>query len=160
MTISGGEVFLEPGIYVIKDGELWIKSGSQISGENVGIYFAGAKTNFYLESNSVVDLTAPKDGPLAGILFFQDRNANDGIVYEISSNKASVLLGTIYLPRGELAVSSNARVADESAWTAIIVKKLTVSSRSNLVLNTGYGQTDIPVPSGVNQTGGSIVLEQ
>lgn len=160
LAINGGEVVLEPGIYVIKDGELWINAGAQVSGENVGLYFAGAKTNFYLESNSVLDLTAPKDGPMAGILFFQDRNANDGVVYEISSNQASVLLGTIYLPRGELAVSSNAKVADQSAWTAIIVKKLTVSSRSDLVLNTGYGQTDIPVPSGVSGTGSSIVLER
>ena len=160
LAISGGEVVFEPGIYVIKDGELWINSGAQISGENVGIYFAGAKTNFYLESNSVVNLTAPKDGPMAGILFFQDRNANDGVVYEISSNQASILLGTIYLPHGELAVSSNARVADQSAWTAIIVQKLTVSAKSDLVLNTGYGQTDIPVPSGVNQAGGTIVLEK
>ena len=160
LLISGGEVFLEPGIYVIKNGSLWIKSGAQIRGENVGFYFAGASTYFYLESNSVLELTAPKDGPMAGILFFQDRNANDGIVYEISSNQASVLLGTIYLPRGELSISSNAKVADQSAWTAIIVNKLSVSSRSDLVLNTGYGQTDIPVPSGVNRAGSTIVLEQ
>ena len=160
LAINGGEVVLEPGIYVIKDGELWINAGAQVSGENVGLYFAGAKTNFYLESNSALDLTAPKDGPMAGILFFQDRNANDGVIYEISSNQASVLLGTIYLPRGELAVSSNAKVADQSAWTAIIVKKLTVSAKSDLVLNTGYGQTDIPVPSGVSGTGSSIVLEK
>jgi Flp pilus assembly protein TadG len=160
LLISGGDVVLEPGIYVINGGELWIKSGAQISGENVGFYFSGARTHFYLESNSVVDLTAPSDGPMAGILFFQDRNADDDIVYEISSNQASVLLGTIYLPRGELSVSSNARVADQSAWTALIVGKLSVSSRSNLVLNTAYGQTDIPVPSGVNSAGSTIVLEQ
>ena len=96
---------------------------------------------------------------MAGILLFQDRNADDDIVYETSSNAASALLGTIYLPRGELSASSNAKVADQSARSAIVVSRLSVSSRSNLVLNTGYGQTDIPVPTGVNHAGSTIVLE-
>jgi Flp pilus assembly protein TadG len=160
MDISNGDIFLEPGIYVIKDGELKISSNAMVTGENVGFYFTGNKAVFDFGSNTIVDLTAPRDGPMAGILFFEDRNAPSGRSHEITSNKAQVLLGTLYLSRGELLVNSNAPVAENSAWTAVIVNTLSVHSKSNLVLNTGYDQTDIPVPSGVNRAGSTIVLER
>ncbi len=160
IRIAGGDFVLESGIYVIENGEFWIGSGAVLNGENVGFYLAGNKTIFYLESNSVVNLTAPKDGPMAGILFFEDRSAPANRTHEISSNKASILLGTFYLSRGILSVSSNAPVAEGSAWTAIIANRIALSAKPNLVLNTGYGQTDIPVPSGVNRTGSNIILER
>ena len=71
----------------------------------------------------------------------------------ITSNKARKLLGTIYLPNGNLIVDANNKVADASAYTAIVVRRLRLSKGPNLVLNTDYDRTLVPVPSGVGPQG-------
>ena len=59
------------------------------------------------------------------------------------------LLGTIYLSRGTFKVDANSPVADVSAYTVVIAKKISLFEGPHLVLNTNYSQTDIPVPDGV-----------
>ena len=103
-------------------------------------------------------LTAPKDGDLAGILFFEDRNAPLLREHTIRSNNARVLLGTFYMPRGRLVVRTSKPIADQSAYTAIIVRQLKVDLNSRLVINADYDATDIPVPEGIGPVGGNIVL--
>ncbi len=58
------------------------------------------------------------------------------------------LLGTIYLPRGKLVIDTKAKVADLSAYTVIVAKEIDVKG-VNLVVNSDYGGTDVPVPDGV-----------
>jgi hypothetical protein len=104
-------------------------------------------------------LTAPKDGSLAGLLFFEDRSATTNGTHSISSDDARVLLGTIYLSRGTLVVDASKPVADQSAYTAIVARTLRLKAGPNLVLNSDYGSTDIPVPAGLkNLAGGRIAL--
>ena len=69
-----------------------------------------------------------------------------------------MLLGTIYLSRNTLSVDANAPVADESAYTAIIARKLLLDAGPNLVLNSNYSATDIPVSNTLSGVGGCIVL--
>ena len=58
----------------------------------------------------------------------------------------------------QLLVDANAPVADQSAYTAIKSRKLVLDAGPNLVLNSNYAMTDIPVPSGLKGVGGRIVL--
>ena len=103
----------------------------------------------FFDSGTTIDLTAPKDGPLAGILFFEDRKALPLRIHRIGSNNARNLVGTIYLPLGILFVDANAPVADNSAYTALVVRSLQLSEGPNLVLHSDYKSTDIPVPDGL-----------
>ena len=106
-------------------------------------------TLMLFDSGSTIDLTAPKDGLLAGILFFEDRKALPLRIHRIGSNNARNLVGTIYLPLGILFVDANAPVADNSAYTALVVRSLQLSKGPNLVLNSDYKSTSIPVPDGL-----------
>ena len=151
---------MEPGIYVIKDGPLIASFWAKLRGENVGIYFTGEKATFQFAREGVINLTAPKDGPLAGILFFEDRNSSLLRPFEISSDDARVLLGTIYLPNGKFVVSTARPIADQSAYTAIVARRLELRVNPTLVLNANYGATDIPVPAGINHVGRNIVLSK
>lgn len=160
LSISGGRVFMEPGIYVIKDGGMLIGSAAAVYGLYVGFYLTGDDATFLFESDTFVELMAPKEGPMAGILFFEDRNAPQGRMHAITSNRAQVLLGTLYIPRGELVIDANDRVAQNSAWTAVIARRLSVTARATLVLNSEYGPLDIPLPAGINRAGSSVVLQQ
>ena len=68
------------------------------------------------------------------------------------------LLGTIYLPTGELSIDANQPIADKSAYTAFVVRMLTANSGPTVTLNTNYDQTDIPVPDGIRGAGQPIAL--
>ena len=150
LTILGkSKVKLNPGVYIIHNGLLKVSDSASMTGENVGFYLSGLLTLMLFDSGSTIDLTAPKDGPLAGILFFEDRKAIPLRIHRIGSNNARNLVGTIYLPLGILFVDANAPVADNSAYTALVVRSLQLSKGPNLVLNSDYKSSSIPVPDGL-----------
>lgn len=152
---------LNPGVYVIKDGKLEMQTYSGLTGENVGFYFHGDTSVLEFAADTWVNLTAPKWGDLAGILFFEDRNAPALRKFRILSDWAERLLGTIYLPRGMFYVGSNKPVASKSAYTVVVARQIRMDAGPDLVLNSDYGSTDIPVPEGVGNTAPSTVsLEQ
>lgn len=152
------DVHLAPGVYVIKDGPLKIAYGARLYGRNVGFYLDGDASTFLFEPESIINLTAPADGLMAGLLFFESRDAPEGRSHRIRSSNARELLGTIYLPRGELEVDSLQAIADQSAYTAIVAHRLRLKGSPTLVLNADYAATDIPVPDGIGPTGGEVFL--
>ena len=159
LTILGkSKVKLNPGVYIIHNGLLKVSGTASMSGKNVGFYLSGALTLMFFDSGSTIDLTAPADGPLAGILFFEDRNALPLRIHHIGSNNARNLVGTIYLPLGILFIDANAPVADNSAYTALVVRSLQLSKGPKLVLHSDYKSTNIPVPDGL--ISGQAVLTQ
>lgn len=64
----------------------------------------------------------------------------------------------MYLPQSKLELSSNSIVATDSAYTALVVNKLRVREGPNVVLNSDYDATDVPVPPGL--IGGKVILTQ
>ncbi len=150
----------EPGVYIIKDGPFVVASNAVATGDNVGFYLVGDSATFGFTSKATVEFTAPKDGDLAGILFFEDRNAPLLRDHEILSENARILLGTFYLPNGRLVVKTAKPVADQSAYTAIVTRQLSLELNPTLVLNTDYSATNIPVPTGLSGVGGRIVLSK
>ncbi|MFN6952339.1 MAG: pilus assembly protein TadG-related protein, partial [Albidovulum sp.] len=119
---QGASVRLAPGEYVMKDGPLWVDGGASLSGTYVGFYLSGAASVINFTARSTISLSAPRDGALASLLFFEDRSAPVGRRHLISSDDARMLLGTIYLPNGRLRVDANKPVADQSAYTIIVAR--------------------------------------
>jgi hypothetical protein len=178
----GAIVWLNPGVYVIKDGPLHIGPPllsvsvaglatvsilpAVMKGSHVGFYFTGnvpaekdgSISAMRLMKESVVELTAPKDGPMAGLLLNEDRNAPVNRRYEVVSDSARRLVGTIYLPRGIFSVSANQSVADKSEYTAVVTRRLELFQAPKLVLNARYTTTDVPVPEGLGPNSGAIRL--
>lgn len=160
LTISGNsQVTLESGIYVMSGGAFNVEDTATITGEYTGFYFTGAGSELTLERDTVVELSAPRDGTMAGLLFFQDgATAATGSRFRVLSNDARVLLGTIYLPAAEFYVDATAPIADRSAYTVIIANKFQLSDGPELVLNTDYASTDVPVPKGVLSKSANISI--
>ncbi len=151
-------VKLNPGIYVMKDGKLKVTDKATMTGVNVGFYFTGDGSIIDFNDKATISLTAPKTGVMSGILFFEDRSVSVGNKHQIDADNARVLLGTIYLSRGQLNISSNAPVADQSAYTIVVTNRFTLGMGPTMVLNTGYDKTDIPVPDGVGPNGNKTFL--
>lgn len=80
--------------------------------------------------------------------------------HQINSDRAKVLTGTIYLPKGLLLIDSRQPVADQSPFTVFVVNKLDLYDGPNLVLNANYNASPVPVPSGLNAAigGGQVRL--
>jgi hypothetical protein len=156
---KGAVVTLPPGDYVISGGKLEVKDNSILQGENVSFYFADDDATFKFEKDTTVELSAPKDGPMAGILFYENPDAKEDREFVIESENARRLLGTVYLPNGKLKITAKADVAAESAYTVIVAKKLEVKG-ANLVVNSDYGGSDVPVPDGLGPNSRMVRLSE
>jgi len=157
---QGADVTLSPGIYVISGGRFEVTHDASVKGEYVGFYFADSDATLFFNHRASVDLGAPKDGPMAGLLFFESRAAPRGRAFKVTSEKASNLLGTIYLPNGIFEVDASGAVAEASAYTVIIANEVHLKKEANLVLNANYDTTDVPVPAGLGPTSGTIYLNR
>jgi Flp pilus assembly protein TadG len=145
----GGDVTLKPGVYVMNNGTLTVETGGKLQGENVGFYLTGLLSTIQFGPSSTISLTAPKTGDMAGMLFFEDRKRLIGIPHRIASDNARKLVGTIYLPNNTLTIDSKDPIADQSDYTVIIARKFEMKQGPELVLNTDYENSPIPVPDGV-----------
>jgi hypothetical protein len=151
INVIGGDVKLKPGTYILNNGGLVVANGGKLQGENVGFYLTGVAglSTIQFAPSSTVSLTAPKTGDMSGMLFFEDRDVLFKFPHIIASNNARNLVGTIYLPGNTLEINSKDPIADQSDYTVIIAKKFEMKDGPELVLNTDYENSPIPVPEGV-----------
>jgi hypothetical protein len=180
---DGADVTLAPGIYIIKDGPLIVDRGASISGDDVSIFLTGRKANLVFEADSTINLTASRDGPLAGLLIFDDPSGASAPAippyalpipllgdllgallgappreHKILSDNARNLLGTIYMPRGRLIIDATKPIADKSAYTVLVVQRIDLHDGPNLFLNSDYGASEVPVPKGLGPYGSNVIL--
>jgi hypothetical protein len=183
LTIPAGQTAtLQPGIYVFNNARLMIEAGATLKGDSVNLHFAGSgppsgkgkggkpsELAIEADKDSIIDLTAPKTGNMAGLLLTTDRGLTDARKFYLNSENARRLLGTIYLPSGDIWLGNGKPIADQSAFTIFVARKiatragpaLTNDAQLTLVLNTNYHLSDVPVPKGLgNNKGGGIQLEK
>ncbi len=86
---------------------------------------------------------------MAGIVIYQDRNVADGTVHLINSDSASYLEGTVYLPNGKVMINSGGTLGGDAAYSIFIAKEFEINSDSTLVMNSDFGGSGVPLPSGL-----------
>lgn len=157
LTILAGEVHFAPGVYIIRDGVFTVEGLARITGEDVSI-FLGPKATLLWGPTSSVQLSASRDGPLAGLLLFGSREQATFTQHLILSRFAQSLTGTIYLPKASLVIDGDAKVGSDAAYTAIVSRRLVLLASPHVVLNARYAETDVPVPEGIRASGRSVSL--
>lgn len=107
--MAGSTVTLNPGIYVIKDGQFAVGSGAKVIGNEVMISLVGADSYLLFKSDSSVKLTSPMDGAYKNIQFMSDRDLSQSkFQVEWSTILSGATLdydGVMYLPEQQLWVS-------------------------------------------------------
>ena len=160
LKIKGNaSVTFKSGTYIIKDGKFTVSNNAIITGAHVGFYLLGDTSLINFTDDASVTLTGAVSGDMAGLLFFEDRSAPLDRKHHIQSTNVDVLTGTIYLSRGQLLIDPNSPVAKDSAYTAIIAHRLELSEGPELILNSDYGATDVPVPAGIRSTAQVVLSE-
>jgi Flp pilus assembly protein TadG len=182
LKITGtAQVTLRPGVYTMNNGPLIVDKKGSMIGTDVGFYFNGDKGGLLFDKDSTISLAAPRDGVMAGLLMFEQRTVSAPVPpptplkgppppgptpttpvrqYRIISDNARNLLGTIYLPAGQLIIDSKNAVADQSAYTVIVARLVNLYDGPNLVLNARYANSDVPVPNGVGPSSADTMLTQ
>jgi hypothetical protein len=163
------QVTLAPGIYIISGDKLKVEGRASFRGEDVSFYFADEDATFEFKDEGLVELSATTEGPLAGILVFQSRDLKKEKEFKISSNAVHKLIGTIYLPRGVLNASANDEdllpppgahleiVGAASTYTIIVADTIKLNG-VNLVINSDYGASEVPVPLGLGPNSSNVQL--
>jgi len=141
---GNARVTFNPGIYVIKNGPFRIYSNSQANGAGVSFYLTGANAQLDFDSNTSIDWVAPSTGSMAGVLFFEDRSVQPLQTHDMDSNTVGKLEGSIYLSRGILSMDSNTIIAADSAFTNIVVQRLSLNSNADLHVNVNHSATSVP----------------
>jgi hypothetical protein len=117
-----GSVDLDPGIYIVADGDFEVMANAVLTGDEVTIVLTGATPgdvgNVYIAGGAEITLTPTTTGEMAGILFYQDPNASPGTGSTIDSlfeGEALVsLTGALYFPQREVDYGGSASSAQAS----------------------------------------------
>jgi Flp pilus assembly protein TadG len=147
-----------PGVYYFKSGALNMQSNSSITGTDVVLIFDDA-ASFNFQDNSMVTLSGRQSGTYAGFVIITTRTNTN--TFTISSTNAKQLEGTIYIPDATLQVTGTGdTVNDQAAWTVIVAQALQLTGSPNLVINSNYAASNVPVPGGVgpNYVSGKVTL--
>ena len=149
-------LILLPGDHYFMD-DLNAHENAVITGDDVVLIFGSTKkVNF--ADKAQVTLGARKSGTFAGFLLITTRDNQE--TFTIGSDHVNKLLGTIYIPNATLAVETAGNVAQDSAWSIIVAENLILKQNPNLVINTGYVGSGVPVPNGVGPNRNHPVLAQ
>lgn len=149
----------EPGVYIISGGKFEVGNKAELRGEGVSFYFADDAATIAFKDKAVIELSAPTEGLMAGILFYENPDAQSERVFEFTSDSARTLLGTIYLPRGIFKVGKGGEVAEASAYTIIVANRIELDG-GNLVVNADDSSSEVPVPSGLGPDSLQVTLTQ
>ncbi|MGH6923106.1 MAG: TadE/TadG family type IV pilus assembly protein [Propylenella sp.] len=151
------EVTAEPGVYIMTGGELRVDNNATLVGDDVSFYFHDDPAVITFKDRAIIELSAPREGPMAGILFYENPAAPEDRSFEISSDAARKLLGTIYLPRGVFQGGGNGKIAALSAYTIIVAKRIDLDG-AQLVVNADYSSSGVPVPVGLGPNTSKVRL--
>ncbi len=152
---SNATLTLLPGDHFFVNGTLQLKQNSTITGDDVALVF-DRDSEFQFQDSSLIRLRGRRTGQFAGFVVATTRD-NRG-TFEISSDSARELLGTVYIPGAKFLVTGTKPVADQSAWTVIVAQSIQMRGSPSLVINANYAGSSVPVPTGVGPRAGAVRL--
>jgi Flp pilus assembly protein TadG len=142
-TLAGADVTLLPGVYVIKDGDLELQSGSTIHGEDVTFYFYGHDAHLNHHSGALIDITAPETGDFRGIAMTQHAASSVGEVSTLSGGPDVRIVGSLHFPTQPLEIAGGADFANISPYMPMIAHSFIVTGNGVMTVQvdldaTGY----------------------
>jgi hypothetical protein len=156
---NGATLTLLPGEHYFLKGQLTMQQTSTLNGTDVVLIF-DSNSQFQFDDSSQVNLSGRLTGPYAGFVIATTRTNTK--TFGISSSGARTLLGTIYIPKATLQVTGTGNsIADQSAWTVVVAQSIQLTGSANLVINSNYASSNVPVPMGVGPaTAAGVTLAQ
>jgi hypothetical protein len=115
----------------MKDGPLTVDSASSFSALGVGVHLTGTNATILFGADTTTNMTAPTTGIMAGLMLLEDPTVAALQQHQLLCNNAALLLGAIYLPHGRLIVDATSPIAQQSAFTIIVARRMELYSGPN-----------------------------
>lgn len=160
-----GSFKMEAGTYNFQNGRLYVGADTHLWGEDVHLHFSGTAPGngivLVLGRRTTINFWAPRHGPAAGLLITGDRESPKTQRYQILSDNANVLEGTIYVPQGKVEIGSSQPISRDANYTIIVAKEFELAPGPAMTMdinvasfqfNTDYHLSDVPVPPGLGPT--------
>jgi Putative Flp pilus-assembly TadE/G-like len=130
VTVQGNNpvVTLLPGIYHIKGN--WNLNGATVNGNGVTLYFEG-DTQWNLNGNTRLNLTAPSSGPTAGLAMYEKYGLGT-MTRPIDAGGGMDINGIIYFPSKLLNFNSNNNVSGSMKLQIIAKEVIFDNTRYNI----------------------------
>ncbi|HZC46268.1 MAG TPA: pilus assembly protein TadG-related protein [Candidatus Acidoferrum sp.] len=149
ISIHGNAVLhFNAGTYVLAGGGMNISANTTMTGTGVTFYNTtgtGGYGPITLNGNTTANLSAPTSGPLAGMLFFQDRTVpNTAAGSTISGNATSTFDGAIYFPTTTVTFNGN---SSANGYSIVVADQLTVSGNASIGSNYSSLTNGSPIKS-------------
>ncbi len=136
------------GTYVLAGGGMNINANAVMTGTGITFYNTtglGGYGAITLNGNSQANFSAPTSGPLAGILFFQDRSIpSTAAGSTISGNSSSTFDGALYFPTTSLTFNGN---SSANGYSIVVADELVVSGNSSVGSNYSSLPNGSPIKS-------------
>ena len=135
---SGGTLNFTPGLYVLDTAALTASSDGVVNGSDVSFYLtedSGQGDN--ISANADVTLSAPSDGEMPGVLFYQDRDSPTNISHNFTGQATTSLQGILYFPNQDLMFSGGS--ATDPVPTIIVANTVHFTG------NTEIGDPNTPL---------------
>jgi Putative Flp pilus-assembly TadE/G-like len=147
ISVHGNAVLhFNAGTYVLAGGGMNISANTTMTGTGITFYNTtgtGGYGAISFNGNSQANFSAPTSGPLAGILFFQDRSIPAGSAGStISGNSSSTFDGAIYFATTTVAFNGN---SSANGYSIVVANELTLSGNASLGANYSSLTTGSPI---------------
>jgi Flp pilus assembly protein TadG len=142
---AGARVHLEPGIYVMKDGPLWLNSDGGLDGQEVTIGFTGAGASIRMDGSAQASLTSPVSGTYMNMQFMQEPGTGgDDLAVSITGNNTLSYDGAMYFPTQDIKLGGGSIITANSPNYAMVADRILVQDQS-VVTVTHKNSRDLPI---------------
>jgi Flp pilus assembly protein TadG len=151
--IEKGTLRFRPGVHHLKNGELQLKKGAKIEGENVTlVIWKALKIDFSDGQVDLLHLTGSQGGAgematWAGFALAVDPTRGGDLT--LNFREIRRLEGVVYAPGVRLVVPGGINPTEVTPWTVIVARDFRVEGGRALHINADYANSSVPVPSGV-----------
>lgn len=118
-----------PGLYVIKDGGWNVNDGISVTGDGVTFYLTGNGATIHMNGKLSWDISAPRSGTYAGILYFQNPSLPAGN-FIMNGQNGQHLEGLIYLPTQNLYFKSKSKAGTTDSIN-VVARTVLIDGESN-----------------------------
>ena len=130
---TAAPIVFDPGLYILDGAGFTIVGGANVTGIDVSFYLtenAKGSDDINFAGGATVVLSAPSDGPLPGILFYQDRNTSANITHNLTGGADMQLNGIIYFPTVDMKFTGGSTLTESAS--IIIANKVTFTGEVHL----------------------------
>lgn len=145
MAQAGAKIHLEPGIYVMKDGPLWLNSNANLDGEGVMIGFTGPGSTIRMDGSAQARLTSPESGTYMNMQFMQEPGTGgDDLTAGMTGNNSLSFDGAMYFPTQDIELGGGSVIEANSPGYALVADRILIQDQSNVTVTHTNGR-DLPV---------------